>query len=473
MNRKNKTVTFVLQLVIVLLFFTMLCFPLTLMALDGPDNTEIESEAATELLPLNLRNYVTGAFHKAFEPWFSHHYPMRSSVVGLFRDFFYRLEMSKPAIFIMDALTSVGEQPSQETPTPETPTDPMAIYTDPSNMYAEINKKQMADTPVEPKGFKGSNAVHVGKSGYLYEAGYINEYYGFGDYYANFDYSGVDETVHRLLYIQDELAERYGIVMLYIISSSKASQYADYIPDHYKNRYIIDENYVRPVDYMRPLLAASTINYLDSSAYFKEIGLLATFPKTGIHWNHVASFEATAELVRMYADISHHDVKLLDTQGVIKTPTIPAGGNNDQDVFNILYGALDDATDAIIDDEYYAPDVVVTNENAPRINVLLQGASFTADIEYYLETYDVANVRRIYGVGDRHDPWGANNPWKRGIMVWDDILVGLDLIIFEATEAMIHQGHCLGDDWLKEYTAPDLGSNAIYDSLYEFLMATE
>ena len=104
MNRKNKTVTFVLQLIIVLLFFTMLCFPLTLMALDGPDNTEIESEAATELLPLNLRNYVTGAFHKAFEPWFSHHYPMRSSVVGLFRDFFYRLEMSKPAIFIMDIL---------------------------------------------------------------------------------------------------------------------------------------------------------------------------------------------------------------------------------------------------------------------------------------------------------------------------------------------------------------------------------
>ena len=58
MNRKNKTVTFVLQLIIILLFFTMLCFPLTLMALDGPDNTEIESEAATELLPLNLRNYV-------------------------------------------------------------------------------------------------------------------------------------------------------------------------------------------------------------------------------------------------------------------------------------------------------------------------------------------------------------------------------------------------------------------------------
>ena len=44
MEKKASTVTYVIQLVIILIFFAILCFPLTLMALDGPDETEVESE---------------------------------------------------------------------------------------------------------------------------------------------------------------------------------------------------------------------------------------------------------------------------------------------------------------------------------------------------------------------------------------------------------------------------------------------
>ena len=480
MNQRSKTVTYIMQLAVILIFIGILCFPMALMALDGPDDAEVESEAATELVPLNLKNYVTGKFHSAFESWFSHHYPMRSSIVTLFKDSLYRLEMSKSAIFVMDILTGAGNTPSQEpTPLPEESTDPeqpdivdpMAIYTDPNNMYAEINKKLMADTPIEPKGFKGSDAVYIGKSGYLYERGYIDEYYGFGGY-ANFNYAGLDETVEKLQYIQDELEDRYGIIMLYVLSSSKASQYADYIPDHYKNRYIMDPNYVRPVDYLRPLLAASSINYLDSSEYYKEIGLLVTFPKTGIHWNHLASFESTAELLRMYADVSGNTIKLLDTQGIITSTTPPPGGNSEQDVYNILYGQLGEVPGKIVDDEYYAADIVVSNPNAPKINVLIQGGSFTSEIVYYLQTYNVANVRRIYYNGDgAHDPWGTTSPWTQGIMAWDDILDGLDMILFECTESALNGNHCVGDDWAKEYSGT--GHNATYDSLYEFLKATE
>jgi hypothetical protein len=483
MEKKTPALTYVMQLIIILLFLAILCFPVTLMALDGPDQNAAENEAATELVPLNLKNYISGTFHSAFESWFSHHYPLRSSIVTIFKDSLYRLEMSKPAIFVMDILTGRGETPSQppQDNTPEPPSqtdpadpevvDPMAIYTDPNNMYAQINLKRMNDTPVEPKGFKGSDAVYIGKSGYLYERGYIDEYYGFNGY-ANFNYAGLDETVRRLQYIQDELEDRYGIVMLYVLSSSKASQYADYIPDHYKNRYIIDENYVRPVDYLRPLLAASSINYLDSSEYYKEIGLLATFPKTGIHWNHLASFESTAELIRMYADISGANVKLLDTKGIIATKTVPVGGNSEQDVFNILYGQMGNVEGKIVDDEYYAPDVVVENPTAPAVKILLQGGSFTAEIAHYLRTYQVCDVRRIYYHGDgSHDPWGSDSPWTQGIMAWDDILEDLDMIIFESTESALNGNHCIGDDWAREYGAA--GHNATYDSLYEFLKATE
>ena len=484
MEKKTSTVTYVIQLTVILVFFAILCFPLSLMVVDGPDETQVESEAATELVPLSLDTYLDGSFHGAFESWFSHHYPLRSSVVALFRDSLYRLEMSKPAIFIMDLMTGSSTTPTPVPDTPVTPdtsgeategeVDPMAIFFDPNNIYAEINKKQLADTPVEPKGFKGSDRVYIGKSGYLFESTYIDEYYGFAAPYNQVTQEGIAVTVERLEYIQKELEERYGITMLYVLSSSKASEYADYIPEHYKNRFIIDPNYVRPVDMLRPLLAESSINYLDSSVYYDEIGLMVTFPKTGIHWNHIASFESTAELVRMYADISGDYVRLIDTVGVVESPTPIPGGNSDQDVYNILYGALGDVPGKIIDDAYYGPEIVYDQEDAERINVFVQGGSFTGDILHYLNTCGVANARRVYYNGHSGgETWGVNDPWTKGIYVWEDILEDLDMIIFEQTEQQIRSGHATGENWVAESQDGSIGSNAVYDSLYMFLKETE
>ena len=489
MGKKATPVTYLMQLTIILVFLAILCFPLALMALDGPDQTAVESEASAELVELNAENYFSGKFHSAFETWFSHHYPLRSSVVTIFKDSLYRLEMSKPAIFVMDLLTSsqaaqpTPSQPSTPstdvTPDPEggesaEPVDPMAIYLDPNNIYAEINQKQLLDTPIEPKGFKGSDAVYIGKSGYLFERAYIDEYYGFTAPYNTATQEGIVTLVERLQYIQDELEDRYGITMLYVLSSSKASQYADYIPDHYKNRYIIDEDYVRPVDILRPLLAESSINYLDSSEYYKEIGLLVTFPKTGIHWNHLASFESTAQLVRMYNEISGNPSKNIDIASVIASPTLIGGGNSDRDVFNILYGQLGDVPGKIEDEAYYYPEVVVSNPSEAPLNVFVQGGSFTGDIIHYLTAAQVANVRSVYYNGHSGGAtWGNENPWTKGTYVWEDILDGLDMIIFEQTEQQIRSGHATGDDWMKDSTDGNIGSNAVYDSLYMFLKETE
>jgi hypothetical protein len=497
MEKKVSLATYLMQLTIILLFLAILCFPLALMALDGPDLTEAESEASAELVPLNADNYFSGKFHSAFETWFSHHYPMRSSVVTIFKDSLYRLEMSKPAILVMDLMTGSFGKEEQPTPSvPDIPTqptnpdatddpanpdgdgdkpvDPMAIYFDPNNMYAEINLKQWADTPIEPKGFKGSDAVYIGKSGYLFERAYIDEYYGFTAPYNAATQEGIEILVERLQYIQDELEDRYGITMLYVISSSKASQYEAYIPDHYKNRYMIDENYVRPVDMLRPLLAESSINYLDSSEYYKEIGLLVTFPKTGIHWNHLASFESTAQLVRMYNEISGKESKLIDIKSIIASPTLIGGGNSDRDVFNILYGQLGDVPGKIEDEAYYYPEVDVTNKDAAPLNVFVQGGSFTGDIIHYLTSTQVANVRSIYYNGHSGGAsWGNDNPWTKGTYVWEDILDGLDLIIFEQTEQQIRSGHATGNNWPAESADGSIGSNAVYDSLYMFLKETE
>jgi hypothetical protein len=135
---------------------------------------------------------------------------------------------------------------------------------------------------------------------------------------------------------------------------------------------------------------------------------------------------------------------------------------------------LGDVPGKIVDDACYAPDVVVENKDAAPINILIQGGSFTHEILYFLKHYNVGNVRQIYYNGDRNvGAWGKYDPWKKGIMVWEEILYNLDLIIFEETEAQVRGGHVTDGNWENGSKDGNIGSNAVYDSLYEFLKATE
>ena len=504
MEKKTSNVTYVIRLTFILVFFAVLCFPLALMALDGPDQTALESEAATEVEELSFETWKEGQFQSKFESWFSAHYPLRSDIVTMYKHFQYGIENLKPVVAVMDLISTKpttpptpsdptkpddGKTPSGSTPddsgddTPSNPDDdpgvtedPMAIYTDPSNIYAEINKLQMAEVPQEPSGFKGSDRVYIGKSGYLFESAYIDEYMGYSAPYNTATREGIAETVDRLEYIQTELAKR-GITMLYVLSSSKASQYSDFIPEYYKNRNYSPEGYVRPVDMLREELAGSTLKYLDSSEYYKQIGLLVTFPKTGIHWNKLASFESAAELLRMYKTLSgNENVKQLAVKGII-SQTSPFGfGNSEVDVYNILYGQLGNVPGKIVDDAYYAPDVDVINPTAPAINILIQGGSFTHDFVHYLGgAYGVGNVRQIYYNGQHGTGQFSSgaNPWTDGPMAWEKLLNGIDLLILEQTEQQIRSEHCTGNDWAGEYVRGEIGSNAVYDSLYTYLKATE
>ena len=466
------------KLIFIIVFFLILFLPLTLLSVFGPDEYDKEAfqESEIQLVPLNWDNYITGNFHSSIEAWFSKYYPLRSDIVRLYNGIKHSSENSKPTIAIMKLINSFG---SVYRPTPPAinsdslSVDLAEIYLNPNNKYATINSEQLLITPEEPTGFKGNAGVYIGKSGYLYESTYIDEYYGFAEPYTTVTPEGIQETVSRLEYIQAELKERYGITMLYVITPSKASHCDEYIPDYYINRFTPPENYTRPVEIMRAMLKNSSINYLDSTEYYKEIGLLATFPKTGIHWNHVASFETTAKLVQMYAEITGEQVKIPRALDVISSPNPVQYGNSDVDIFNILYGAFGGAK-GTMDSAYYMPQVTVDNPNAPKINVLIQGGSFTTDIEHYLDTYNVSDTRRIYYNGTANvDTWDKNaNPWTTGIYAWETILNDYNVIIFEQNEQQIRSGHITNCNW-SDQESIHVGSNAVYDSLYEFLKATE
>jgi len=301
----------------------------------------------------------------------------------------------------------------------------------------------------------------------------MQEYLGVsGSVYTQVTDEGMQEMVDKMEYIQKELEKR-GITMLYVITSSKASAYADYIPEHYKNSITTVPNYVRPIDRLRPMLAASEINYLDSAEYYKEIGLLVTFPKTGIHWNALASFESTAKLIQMYGELTGEKTVELFARGVLSTNYAPSGFNNEQDIFNILYNRVDPKYKeaAIKDDAYYSPDIVIDNQNAPKLNVLVQGGSFAHSIVHYINNYGVGHVTQVYynGFGNT-----GRDPWTEGPEAWASILQGKDLIIFEATEQQIRGAHkTAGMSWQEAANNGHLGHNAVYDSLYEYLKAHE
>ena len=533
MDKKPSNVNFVIRLTVILAFFAVILFPMCLMALDGPDRVDASmQEDKVELKPLSVQSYLDGTFQSTFESWVSKYYPLRSSIVSVYKEMKMDVENANVIVQIMNTLKgdtlkpstdgssqcemhvdddfdgvcdvcgkqnlygdvldndpTNPEQPGTDVPgtdepgtdepgtdEPSQPKPPVNIYLDPNNIYAKVNRQQYLQIPKEPTGFKGDSGIVIGKSGYLYETTYMDEYLGVsGTVYTQVTDEGLQETVDKLEYIQKELEKR-GITMLYVISSSKASAYADYIPEHYKNSVTTVPNYVRPIERLRTMLANSNINYLDSAKYYEEIGLLVTFPKTGIHWNALASFETTAKLIQMYGKLSGKETVELVSRGVLSYNYAPSGFNNEQDIFNILYGRVDGKykAEAIVDDAYYSPDVVAINPNAPKINVLVHGGSFAHSIVHYMRNYGVANVTQSwYNDWTTYTP-GGPDPRVQGPEAWGALLEGKDLIIFEATEQQIRGAHKTSNmTWQQAMGDGSLGHNAMYDSLYEYLKAHE
>ena len=492
MEKKPNNDALFTKIFFIVVFFALLVLPISLMALIGPDNTALESEAATKIEEFSADSWFDGSFQSSFEAWFSNHYPMRSGIVKAYRQFKYDFESSKPVIntikFLNGKLFKKNDpvKPPKpvdtvpvipvtdehgETVIPETKRSQIEIYLDPDNIYSDINFDQMEEEVYDVDGFKGNNAVYVGKNGYLFEAAYMDEYMGYTEPYisASKDIAGMQKNIEELEYIQEELAKR-GIVMLYVISSSKADQYADYIPDWYKDSHTAEEDYVRAIYTYRDMLKNSKINYLDSSEYYKEIGLLVTFPKNGIHWNALAAFESTAELLRMYENITGERITRLTATGVQYSKNPFNQGNGEQDVFNILYGAVQ-SNIKILDNWYYAPQVKVDNEGAKKLNILIQGGSFTGSIIYNINAYQVGHIDQIYYNGTMNGGafTGSHSPWTEGPEAWEYWLKDRDLLIFEATEQQIRGGHASGNDWAADAGNGFIGHNVNYDSLYQYL----
>ncbi len=476
--------------VISVVFTALLLTPLVLLATVGQDDVEMEQEKQYSCPEFGVSEFIDGYFQEDFELWFSTKYPHRSDFVKAYRQLRYDVSdigFDISTLFIpkqSDAETTADETVSTETAVDtldntdaeataegETEVEETTPYSSFNPLYAEINKRLYERTPIESSGYRGTDQVIIGKSGYCYENGYINEMYGYTKKYATCSDEWLEDRADKLEYIQTRL-EEMGIEFTLIFTPSKGSQYSAYIPDWYKAQNTSPDGYVRPVERIRPLLDERNVNYIYSADLFKEVGLDETFPLTGIHWNKPAAVEATNALLKNYEEQSGTTVKKLNITG-IREQSEPSGfGNPENDIFSGVYSGVSTA-DAIVDEYYYVPEVEVTDEDADKINVLIHGGSFCWDFKYYFEQYHIiSRLKQFY-----YNDWQGNDkddPFKSGEQRWSQILNNVDYVIFECNEQLVCQVGCNAPRWAAADRArADTKSNDVYTSLYNYLKSTE
>lgn len=482
MEKENKKFTLVISAVMIILFMAMLLTPLALLATTGQDKAVLEGEKQYEAPAFTPKEFFSADFQNKFELWFSTKYPLRSKFVTAYR----QLQFDTQDIgFDISTAFLPKEKPNTETagipeepetdPSGETvetaPPEPVPTYSDFNSLYAEINKRLFERTPVEPTGYKGTDQVIIGKSGYCYENGYINEYYGYSQKYRDCSDEWLNDRMEKLTYIQSRLKDM-GKEFVLIISPSKASEYADYIPEWYKLQNTAPADYTRPVDRLRALLADSDVNYIDCAALYDEVGLDETFPVTGIHWNKLAAVEATNALMRKYEELTGIETRKIKIDRIREQKEPSGFGNGETDIFGIAYSGLS-TKNAIVDEYYYVPVTSIENDECRnRVGVLLQGGSFCWDFKYYFnDSQLVKQFKQFYyntwQGSPKEDPFRKNTNWEK-------VLDKIDYIVFELNEQMVCQMGCNAPRWAQADREPaDTTCNDVYASLYEYLKSTE
>jgi hypothetical protein len=315
------------------------------------------------------------------------------------------------------------------------------------------------EEPEEPQGFRGTMHVVIGKNGYLFENGYINEYTGAASKYINITDSELINRAGILKNIQDKLKTR-GIAFCVVITPNKASQKPQFIPDFHVAEFPpLSDNYVRPYIRFKQFLEDAGVYFIDSATVFKSIGMTNTFPRTGIHWNLMAAFEVVDAVVSEYERQRGFEVRRLIAEGIISSPA-PIHGN-EQDIFGIVYSGRnrEHLETAVIDEEYYAHDIYFEPDGKPKIGrTMIQGGSFTGElVRFFGELSE--SVNGIY----------YNNGGELDRIDWSRELEITDFILLEVNEQFVYNMGGNAPQWAEhDFMELPLGPNFI-DALWEYL----
>jgi len=459
--------------VIFAVFIFIIFMPVILLAVTGQASSPLSYESEAVFPEVSLDSYLEGTLTSGIQDWISKSWPLRSTLVLAYNQMIYDIDTfgataSPPKVTVLDSETE--ETTTIEAAVTEITEPQPAPYSDFNPLYAEVNRIQYEEELIESDGYRGTAQVVIGKSGVLYENGYINEYFGYSKMYREVEESTINDQVEKLEYIQAQLKKR-GIAFVLVFSPSKGADYADAVPEWYKAMYVEYSDYVRPYTMMINRLENSTVNYINSSALYKEVGLDVTFPKTGIHWNKLASFETVKAMIASYEEQTGETIRHITADKLIHSKNPPGYGNPEQDIFGLVYSTMPNA-DKIVDTNYYWPDIYVENDDCTnKINVFIQGGSFTGDFTTYLPMFGITDrIRSVYYNQD-NELYGRDT--DKIDARWDRHLRDCDYVIFECNEQFVRGFGGNAPQWAHaDVTGYPIG-HRVYESLYEYLLRNE
>ncbi len=263
--------------------------------------------------------------------------------------------------------------------------------------------------------YKTSSELILGKDRVLYQGSYIDSYNGL-DLLPN---EGLDAFARDLRRLQDRLSAR-GVAFLFLLTPSKASVEAQYIPDSLLWRQADSRtNYQK----FLPFLERRGVHYLDGHVAvmsLKENQGFPVFPKGGTHWNYYASLRVTQALIsRLESLLGKPLAHLVITN--IRWDIKPFGTDGDLLKLANLWKPS----------PFYSmnpcPEVrAEAPPNAFRPNILFVGGSFTEHPAQWLRDHHVVA-----------DPTSFDFYYKDPIQDLEREVYRRDAVILETNESMI------------------------------------
>ena len=429
------------------LYLSAICLPLALFFIMGEASHGFEGEGFYERPAPSLAGIMDGSFQEGFERWFATRHPLRPGMVELYG----AIDAAKDGIDVNFLKTGTITQTARTGEGVEPGIPEYALPFDGRGLR-------------EPEGYKGTAQVVIGKNGYLYENGYINEYFGYSRKYSDVTDESLTQRAASLKTVQDALALR-DIAFCVVITPSKASSLPMFIPDWYTAKYSPAEGYARPYERFLAFLDKAGVFYVDSASLYSSLGLTNTFPKTGIHWNKLAAFETLDAVLAEYESQTGEETRRLAAHSVISGDEPPGFGNSERDIFGIVYaGKAGEMENAETDDAYYWHDAYVKNPDAPSIfRVTLQGGSFIYDLEYYLSAYRLADI--VTNI--RYNDGGS------GSYNWERELAMTSYVLLELNEQFVYGMGGNAPAWGQaDFRAASGGYNVI-DALHDYLLGKD
>lgn len=268
--------------------------------------------------------------------------------------------------------------------------------------------------------------VVFGKDNFLYEKGYIDNF----NRRDLVNVKNLREQIFLLKKLQDEL-ERRGILLMLLISPSKANVYPEYLPEELIDKRMVlqKSNY----QIAKPLIEKSGVNYLDATDLFlkeKSQVPFTLFAKGGVHWNYYGACQVVSQLIKEMETLGKKDLINI-TCGPPIVDKKPSGTDKDlADLTNIF------TEEVLVADTPHPRYANNANGNEEKSNVLFVGDSFCWTIMKVFESQKIYSERDfLYYNQTNYSGFGnIGRPLPRNRFGFEELLLAKNIVIIEVNE---------------------------------------